>query len=124
MSNLPMPPVDKRIWDVWMSQWNLPSLTVALELKLFDVIESHGNQEENGLTIDQIADHLKVETNNGLRALMESLNAQSFLLKTGQGPQARFQCTEESDTFLTRKSQDYYWGNMLLITTGCLRMQY
>mmetsp|Transcript_1131 Transcript_1131/g.1981 ORF Transcript_1131/g.1981 Transcript_1131/m.1981 type:complete len:396 (-) Transcript_1131:119-1306(-) len=124
VSNLPMPPVDKRICDVFMSQWRLPSLTVALEFELFDVIESHRNQGENGLTIDQIADHLEVENNNGVRALMESLNAQSFLLKTGQGSQARFQCTEESRTFLTRKSPDYYWGNMLLSKDGtCNRHQ-
>jgi acetylserotonin N-methyltransferase len=112
------PPIDKSIWDTFMSQWQLPSITVALELGLFDMLHKHSSKEENGLAIAEIADDLSVEPNRGLRALLEALHAQKYLLKMGHGPKARFWCTEEAVTFLVRNNPEYYWGNMLVSKDG------
>ena len=100
---------DIAIWDTWMSQWHLPSVTVALELGLFDLIESH----HDGLTTTEIASKLFLNSDRGLKALLQSLVAQNYLTKSQDLKATKYKCNSLSKTFFLESNPKFYWGNML-----------
>ena len=104
----PMVPCDKPIWDTWMSQWHLPSLTVALELRLFDLI---AESEEEGLSVSQLSHMLALSSDRGLKALLQALVASDYLERISRGV---YMCTTLSRTFLSNSATpEFYWGEML-----------
>lgn len=91
-----------------MSQWLLPSVTVALELKLFDLIGDH----PGGLTLSEITE-LLVVSERGMKALLQSLVAQRYLETSMDSSLPRYQCTHLSRTFLVKSNPQFFWGDML-----------
>ena len=102
-------PCDKPIWNTWMSQWHLPSITVALELQLFDFIA----ESEQGLSVSQLSKKLSLSSDRGLKALLQALVASDYLERFN-GSAVIYKCTPLSDTFLSKSTTpQFYWGEML-----------
>ncbi len=89
---------DTRIWDIWLSMYQVPCLTVALELELFESLEAKPDSAE-GLAERR---HFNLR---GLRALLPVLLQQGLL----QMHDGCYHLNEHSRTYLL-KSSAYYWG--------------
>ncbi|HXX94985.1 MAG TPA: methyltransferase, partial [Planctomycetota bacterium] len=99
---LELPPSDdRRLWDVWLSYYHLPTLTAADELGLFALLE------KAPLTADQLARELKLSA-RAAEALVGIVAALGFLVQHG----GRFHLTQTARHFLLPSSPTY-WGGML-----------
>ncbi|MFN0249338.1 MAG: methyltransferase [Kofleriaceae bacterium] len=92
---------DEPIWAAWMAAFHLPTVAVADELRLFDVVRD----EPRGASA--IADALQVElrATEAIASLMTSLG---FLVLSD----GRYAITDLARTYLLSDSP-YYWGGML-----------
>jgi ubiquinone/menaquinone biosynthesis C-methylase UbiE len=92
---------DKPIWDLWMSVYHFPTLAVADELGLFNLLA------DKQLGADEIAAKLGLSkrSTEALLAVLAGLN----LLRTHNGS---FYLTDVSKNFLLPDSP-YYWGHMI-----------
>ena len=92
---------DRLIWDVWLSRWQLPALTVADELGLFAQLE-HGPATRNELTA-------RLELGpRGAEVLLGILASLGFVVQRRE----RFALTDVARNFLLPGSA-FYWGPML-----------
>ena len=97
----PPPCDDRAIWDVWLSRWHLPAVTVADELGLFGLLDD-GPQSREGIRA-----RLGVGA-RGAEALTGVLAALGFLAQRG----GRYALTDVARTYLV-PGRPYYWGPML-----------
>ena len=96
------PTVDDRpIWDLWLSQYELPVVLVADELGLFQFIASEPAAH------DSIGSHVGLDE-RATEALLASLCALGYLVKRT----ARFHLTDLARTYLLPDSA-FYWAPML-----------
>lgn len=93
---------DKPIWEVWLSMFAFPSLTVADELGVFAALD------EAPATAEELAGRLGFDL-RGVRALLGVLAANSLLVKD----QGRFQLADAARLYLLPDSP-YYWGGVFL----------
>ena len=101
--NLPsLPPIDNQpLWDIWLSGFRLPALTVADELGLFGLLR------DNPSTIDEVARNLDLN-NRSVEALLGMLTAMGFLCRDNR----KYYLTDLSASFLLPDSP-HYWGGVL-----------
>jgi hypothetical protein len=93
---------DSPMWDIWMSMYQMSTITVADEIGLFKLL-SH-----SPLSISMIASNLNINP-NGTEALIEVLTELQFL-----GREKRLIClTSTSKSYLLESSM-FYWGDQLL----------
>ncbi len=91
---------DTRVWDIWLSMYQVPCLSVALELELFESLDAkpdsaEGLAERRGFNL------------RGLRALLPMLMQQGLLhLHDGC-----YQLNETSRTYML-KSSPLFWGGL------------
>jgi predicted O-methyltransferase YrrM len=97
---------DKRLWDVWMSYYHFPTLTVADELGLFGVLE------KAPLSADEIAKAMNLSP-RATEALSGVMAALGFLVQH----HGRFHLTDTARNFLLPSSPTY-WGGMLHFARG------
>lgn len=92
---------DEPIWAAWMSAFHLPTVAVADELRLFDIVRDHGRSAA------EIASALQIEprATEAIAALMASLGFLMFA-------DGRYALTDVARTYLLSDSP-YYWGGML-----------
>lgn len=91
---------DTRIWDHWLSMYRVPSLSVALELDLFESLDARADSAE-GLAMRRGFDA------RGLQALLPMLLQEGFLhLHDG------CYCLNERARLFLLKSSPYYWGGL------------
>jgi len=100
---IPEPPTcdDRPLWDVWLSVYHLPAVSVADELRLFDVLAAAPAD----------AEELAARTGcseRGLSILLPLLVALGFLAQRA----GRFQITDTARQFLLHDSP-FYWGGLL-----------
>ena len=101
---LELPAVDDRaIWDVWLSAYWMPALSVADELKLFDALEARP------ASADELGEREGLNP-QALRSLLPLL-ASLGLLAVREG---RYHLTEAARTYLLAASP-YYWGGAFSI---------
>lgn len=92
---------DGPIWDVWLSNLWMPSVTAAEEL---DIFASLAGQKASAAELSE-----RMDLNlRALNALLPMLTALGFLV-TRQG---RYQVTDTTRNFLLKDSP-YYWGGIL-----------
>jgi hypothetical protein len=100
--HLKLPTCDDRlVWDVWLSVYQFPTLTVADDLGLFSLLE------RAPATAEEVARSLSL----GPRAVESLLGVMTSLGFLAQR-QGRFHLTDVSRNFLLPESP-YYWGGML-----------
>jgi O-methyltransferase domain/Dimerisation domain len=92
---------DKALWDTWLSLYQVPSLTVALALDLFESLDAEPDSAE-GLAQRRGFDL------RGLRALLPMLTQLQYL----QLLDGRYQITQTTRHYLL-KSSPFYWGGLL-----------
>lgn len=92
---------DTPMWDIWLSMYQLATVTVADEIGLFNEIHS------DELTVDQLSKKLNIDK-RGIDALSHVLISLGFIKKDGE----RIKLTPVSETYLI-PSQPFYWGYML-----------
>ena len=99
----PVPPTctDKLLWDVWMSAYHFPALTVADEMGLFVLLD------ESYLTAGEVAARLSIN-HRGAEALLGLLSSLGFV----EQYDGRFVLSEVARNYLLPKGY-YYWGPML-----------
>ncbi|KJE94409.1 hypothetical protein CAOG_05052 [Capsaspora owczarzaki ATCC 30864] len=106
VSGVPIWP-DAGIRSAWLSQWQLPSLSVGIQIGLFKLLDSNP-----GLTSAQISESLKV-SKRGIDALTAVLGALTFLECRG----GAFHNSVETSLYLLEGSQ-FFWGHMLMGRPG------
>lgn len=89
---------DTRIWDIWLSMYQVPCLSVALELEVFESLDARPDSAE-GLA-ERTGYNLR-----GLRALLPMLLQQGLLQLHG----GCYQLSENARTYLLKHSP-WYWG--------------
>jgi acetylserotonin N-methyltransferase len=92
---------DRKLWDLHLSMFATHALTVADELRLFDVLAQQPQ------TPEQIAQVLKINQRAAL-ALLGLLASSELLVKRD----ARYHLTETARNYLL-SSSPYYWGPVL-----------
>jgi acetylserotonin N-methyltransferase len=94
------PTVDDRpVWDVWLSAYQMPSLSIADELGLFEALDAEP-ADAPGLGA-------RLELNpEALKALLPMLSALGFLVPR----HGRYQLTPAARTYLLKDSP-FYWGH-------------
>jgi hypothetical protein len=92
---------DRQIWDLWLSQYELPLVLAADELDVFGMLA------ERPSTAAEMQQRLAVPMRSAL-ALLGALAACGFLVKHGD----RFHLTDLARTYLL-KSSEFYWVPML-----------
>ena len=97
---------DKRMWEVWLSYYHFPTLTVADELGLFPLLE------KAPLSAAEIANALKLSP-RATEALVGIVAALGFLVQHD----GRFHLTDTARNFLLPSSPTY-WGGMLQFARG------
>lgn len=97
---------DRRMWDVWMSYYHFPTLTVADELGLFGLLE------KAPLTGDEIAKSMNLSP-RATEVLAGIMAALGFLVQH----EGRFHLTDTARNFLLPSSPTY-WGGMLRFARG------
>jgi predicted O-methyltransferase YrrM len=103
------PPCDDRpIWDVWMSVYQLPALTVAEDIGLFAFVA------KRPATAREIAESLSLKE-SAVEALAAVMTSLGFLVQR----HGMFSITEVSRYFLLADSP-YYWGELLRTFRGRL----
>ena len=91
---------DTLLWDTWLSMYKVPSLTVALELEIFESLDAQPD------TAEGLADRRGFNV-RGVRALLPMLLQLGFLhLHSG-----RYEINETARNYLL-KSSPYYWGGL------------
>jgi len=102
MTPLPLPSCDdRRIWEVWMSLYHFPTLTVADDLGVFPLLD------RAPATAEEVATSLSLSP-RATEALLGVLSGLGFLTQNDR----RFFITEVTRNFLLPASP-YYWGGML-----------
>jgi acetylserotonin N-methyltransferase len=91
---------DRLVWDVWLSMWWFPALTVADELGLFDALA------DSPATADEVTDRLNLDR-RGVEILLPLLASLGFL-KPHEG---RYWISDTSRNFLLRDGP-FYWGGV------------
>lgn len=91
---------DTQIWDTWLSMYKVPSITVALELEIFESLDAQPDSAE-GLAARR---DFNVR---GLRALLPMLLRQGYLRLHG----GSYQLTELSRHYML-KASPYFWGGL------------
>lgn len=100
MTNILAAVDDTRIWEHWLSMYRVPSLSVALELDLFESLDSLPDSAE-GLALRRGFDA------RALRALLPMLLQEGFLhLHDG------LYCLNETARTFLLKSSPFYWGGL------------
>ncbi|MCP5003503.1 MAG: ubiquinone/menaquinone biosynthesis protein [Planctomycetes bacterium] len=92
---------DRLLWDVWLSTYHFPTLTVADELGLFPLLE------KKPVPANEIAKSLSLGP-RATEAVLGVLTSLGFLSQH----HGRFSITEVSRNFLLPDSP-YYWGGVL-----------
>jgi 3-hydroxy-5-methyl-1-naphthoate 3-O-methyltransferase len=92
---------DRAIWDLWLSQYQLPVVLVADELGLFGLLHAKPSDQA------EICAQLSLSPRSA-EALLAVLAASGFVVKR----QARFHLTNVSRTYLLKDSE-FYWVPML-----------
>jgi hypothetical protein len=92
---------DTPLWDLLMTVYHLPVLTVANEIGLFSRLE------QAPATPEEIASHLSLNV-PGTTALLNALTALALL----EQRQGKFYLTQTARHFLLPESP-YYWGDVL-----------
>jgi acetylserotonin N-methyltransferase len=91
---------DRPVWDVWLSMWWLPSVTVADELGIFDACA------ERPVTPRDVAERLGL-SDRGIGVLLPMLASLGFLALH----EGRFGITDTTRNFLLSRSP-FYWGGV------------
>jgi hypothetical protein len=91
---------DRQIWDVWLSMWWLPSVTVADELAIFDALAS------NPCAASDLARALDLDE-RGVMILLGMLAALGFLVSK----EGRFHISDVTRNFLLH-DEPFYWGSV------------
>ena len=97
---------DKRMWEVWLSYYHFPTLTVADEVGLFPLLE------KGPLAAGEIATALKLSP-RATEALVGIVAALGFLVQHD----GRFHLSDTARNFLLPSSPTY-WGGMLQFARG------
>ncbi len=98
----PLPPTDNRpLWDIWLSGFRLPALTVADELGIFQRLR------ETPSTANELANDLGLSERSA-EALLNMLTAMGFLARHNK----KFHITDLSGSYLLPDSP-HYWGGVL-----------
>ncbi|MES2606774.1 MAG: methyltransferase [Pseudomonadota bacterium] len=98
---LTLPAVDDtRLWDTWLSMYKVPSLTVALELEIFESLDAQPD------TAEGLAGRRGFNV-RGLRALLPMLLQQGFL----QLHSGCYELNQTARVYLL-KGSPYYWGGL------------
>ena len=99
-----LPGIDDRpIWDVWLSVYQMPALTTADELGLFEAIG------ERPQSAEELAERLDLNE-SALRALLPLLASLDFLqIRLG-----KYHLTEPARIYLL-KGSPLYWGHAFVI---------
>ena len=92
---------DRPVWDVWLSVYHLPAVTVADELGLFDAIDATPGSAA------ELAERTGC-SERGLSILLPLLVALGFLAQRS----GRFHITDTTRQFLLHDSP-FYWGGLL-----------
>jgi len=92
---------DRTIWDLWLSQYQLPVVVASDELGLFARLHAAP------AGCEQLAKELSL-TSRGAESLLAALAASGYLLKRD----GRFQLTDLARTYLLPESP-FYWVPML-----------
>jgi hypothetical protein len=92
---------DRLIWDIWLSRWQLPVMTAADEIGLFQLLA------DGPLAAGEVAERLDLG-GRGAQALLAALASLGLLVQRGR----RFGLTDTARQFLLPTS-DYYWGGMV-----------
>lgn len=100
---LPPPPLtdNRPLWDIWLSGFQLPALTVADELGIFAHLERHPS------TSKEIGHSLELSERSA-EALLNLLAALGFLVKRND----MFHLNDLSRSYLLPESP-HYWGGVL-----------
>lgn len=91
---------DRTVWDVWLSVYQLPTLTVADGLGLFPLLA------KGPLTAEQAGAQLDLGP-RATEALLAVLQSMGFIAQRG----GRFRITDDARNYLLPESP-YYWGGM------------
>lgn len=91
---------DTAIWNNWMSMYQVPAMTVALELEIFESLDAHPDSAEG------LAERRDFDV-RALRALLPMLLQQGLL----QLHDGRYQLNQLSRTYLL-KSSPYCWNGL------------
>jgi acetylserotonin N-methyltransferase len=92
---------DNAMWDIWLSMYQLPAITVADEMDIFSIIEN------NDTDFAELGKILSVET-LGVESLVNVLISLNFIYKEN----GKLKLTEVSKTYLLPNSS-FYWGAQL-----------
>src|SRR5258707_7047949 len=96
------PPMDDRpIWDIWLSQYQLPVVLVADELGLFGLLD------REPLTWGELVDRLELP-DRSVEILLTALAALKLVVPRG----GRYWLSELARTYLLPNSR-FYWVPML-----------
>jgi acetylserotonin N-methyltransferase len=101
--NIPLPPStdDRSIWDLWLSQYELPVVLAADELHVFELL----NEEPAGFERMRERLHLPLRS---VQVLLGALAAGGWLVKRGE----LFHLTDVARNYLLPTSE-FYWVPML-----------
>jgi hypothetical protein len=97
---------DRAIWDLWLSQFQLPVVLIADEIGLFSRLYDEPS------TTDEMTGYLKLAPRS-VEALLAALAASGFVIKRLE----RFHLTDVSRTYL-RPESEFYWVPMLRTRSG------
>lgn len=92
---------DRAIWDLWLSQYQLPVVLAADELGIFECLR------EEPASLENISSRLGL-FHRSTAALTAALSAMGYLAQHG----GLFHLTHTSRAYLLRSSE-FYWGPML-----------
>lgn len=92
---------DRAIWDLWLSQYQLPLVLAADELGVFESLR------DQPATVEELCDRLGLLRRSAM-ALTAGLTAAGFLVQHG----GRFQLAHVARVYLLKDSE-FYWVPML-----------
>lgn len=99
---------DTVVWDAWMSLYQVPALSVALELKIFEALLEQPSSPE------MLAQRLRCNL-RGLRALLPFLMSIGFLQRRG----GEYHLAEAARHYLI-ESSPFYWGGVFKRLSGTI----
>lgn len=108
------------IWEIFLSLWRRPAVTLALELGLFDAVAKAGLGA--GLTVDDVCGQIKGKgSRRGIQAMLDVLTAMGLLRSAcdanGTGaPTIRYHVTPTTREHLLADSPTA-WAPMLFMVT-------